>query len=245
MKFKSFLLFIILIISLTSCMFTEEISINNNGSGTYSFKMDMGKMMESLSGMSPSDSLKSPEVLDTIVLFRDLLEENKDSIANLNKEDKEIIEALKDLKLHMQVDEEKGKMLMDFKLDFKDISELKNMEQKIAKAQALNEQKKDDKSMPSKADVTYKFDGKTFIREVTLKDLSEDKLKEVDESIKQSSTFLEGSVYRLVYHFEKEIKNVSFKGATISDDKKTMTIEMPMDSIIKNPKLLNFKVKLK
>jgi hypothetical protein len=78
-----------------------------------------------------------------------------------------------------------------------------------------------------------------------LKDLSEEKLKKVDESIKQSSSFLEGSVYRLVYHFENEIKNVSFKGATISDDKKTMTIEMPMDSIVKNPKLLNFKVKLK
>ncbi len=78
-----------------------------------------------------------------------------------------------------------------------------------------------------------------------MKDLSEEKLKKVDESIKQSSSFLEGSVYRLVYHFENEIKNVSFKGATISDDKKTMTIEMPMDSIVKNPKLLNFKVKLK
>ncbi len=245
MKLKTLLLFISTTLLLTSCMFTEEIHVKNDGSGNYSFKVDMSEMIKSMGEMSPKDSLKESKVLDTIVLFKDLLEENKDSIANLDKEDKEILEALEDLKLHMQVDEEKGKMLLDFKLDFEDISELKNMEQKIAKAQALSEKKKEDKGMPSKADVTYTFDGKTFTREVTLKDLSEEKLKEVDESIKQSSSFLEGSVYRLVYHFEKEIKNVSFKGAIISDDKKTMTIEMPMDSIINNPKLLDFEVKLK
>jgi hypothetical protein len=242
MKIKSLLLFISITLLLTGCMFTEEIYINNDGSGKYAFKIDMSEMMKSMGEMSPKDSLKELKVLDTIIFFKDILEENKDSIATLDKDDKEIIEALKDLKLHMQVDEEKGKMLMDFKMNFNDISELKNMEQKIAKAQALSEKKKKkDKSMPSNSDVTYSFKGKTFSRNVALKDVSEEQLNE----IKEASSFLEGGLYKIIYHFESEIKSVSFKGAQLSDDKKTMTIEIPMDSIIKNQKLLDFEVKLK
>lgn len=240
-KFKSLFLFISTVLLLTSCMFTEEIYINNDGSGKYAFKIDMSEMMKSMGEMSPKDSLKESKVLDTIIFFKDILAENKDSIANLGKEDKEIIEALKDLKLHMQVDEEKGEMLMDFKMDFKDISELKNMEQKIAKAQALSDKKKKDKNMPSNSDVTYSFKDKTFSRNVSLKNLSEEQLNEV----KEASSFLEGGLYKIIYHFESEIKSVSFKGAQLSDDKKTMTIEVPMDSIIKNQKLLDFEVKLK
>ena len=241
MKIRNLFLFIGTIFLLTSCMFTEEIYLNNDGSGNYAFNIDLSEMMKSMGEMSLKDSLKESKVLDTIVFFKDILEEYKDSIATLDKEDKEIIEALKDLKLHMHVDEEKGEMLMDFKMDFKDISELKNMEQKIAKAQALSDKKKKDKSMPSNSDVSYSFKDKTFSRNVSLKDLSEEQLNE----IKQASSFLEGGLYKIIYHFESEIKSVSFDGAQISDDKKTMTIEIPMDSIIKNQKLLDFEVKLK
>ena len=241
MQFKSILLFIVTALMLTRCMFTEEIYINNDGSGKYALKIDMSPMMESVKDMSVKDSLKDPQVLDTVVLFSTILEENKDSISKLDADDKMIIESLKDLKLHMQVDEEKGKMIMDFGLDFKDISELKNMQEKIAKAQALNEKKKEDEGMPSTADVDYLFDGKTFERKVTLKDMSEDEL----EKMGQASSFMEGGIYKVIYHFESKIKNVSFKGAQISSDKKTMSIEVPMDSLIKNPKLLDFEVNLK
>ena len=245
MKLKNYLFLIGLLISLVSCVFTEEINITNDGGGSYSFKMDMGQMMKEMSGMSPKDSLKKPKVLDSIIHFKDILEKNKDSIAKLPKSEQLALEAIKDINLHMQVDEEKGKMLMDFNLAFDNVSELKNMQEKIAKAQLLSDKKGKDKGMPSKADVNYIFNGKTFQRKVVLKELSEEKMKELEESLKQAGAFLEGSTYRVVYHFEKNIKSVSFKGAQISDDKKTMTIEIPMDSLAKNPMLLNFEVKLK
>ena len=245
MKFKTLILFIGFIASLTSCMFTEEVSLKNDGSGTYAFKMDMSQMMESMKDMSNKDSLKEPQVLDTIVFFKDILEEKKDSISKLSKEEQLLLEGLEDLKLHMQVDEEKGKMLMDFMLDFTDISELKDMQNKIAKAQALSDGKEKDNSLKSKADIDYSFDGKTFKRSVIMKDLSEEELREVEQSIQQSSSFLEGTMYRVVYHFESEIQNVSFKGAVISNDQRTLTIEVPLDSVMKNPKWLDFEVKLK
>ena len=245
MKFKTLLFLIGLLTSLSSCIFTEELTVSNDGSGTYAFKMDMSDMLESVKDMSNKDSLTEPEVLDTIVFFKDILEEKKDSISKLAKEEQILLKSLEYLKLHMQVDEENGKMLMDFVMDFKSISELKDMQNKITKAQALSDDKNQDNSLKSKADVEYSFDGKTFRRSVIMKDLSEEKLQEVERSIQQSSSFLEGTMYKVVYHFESEIHSVSFKGAIISDDQKTLKIEVPLDSVMKNPKWLDFEVKLK
>ena len=245
MKFKTFLLFAGLIAGLNSCMFTEELYIKNDGSGQYSFKMDMSEMMESMKDMSNRDSLKEPEILDTIILFRDLLEEKKDSIQKLSDNEKASLEAIQDLKLHMQVDEKNSKMLLDFGLDFENVSDLKNMQEKISKAQALNENKNEDNDLKSKADVEYSFDGKIFRRNVIMRDLSDEKLQEVERSIKQSSSFLDGSIYKIIYHFESKIKSVSIKDAKISKDKKNLTIEVPLDSVMKNPKWLDFEVNLK
>jgi len=242
MNFKTIILFVGLLTSLSSCIFTEEIYVKNDGSGSYSFKMDMSEMMESID-MSSKDSLKEPQALDTIVFFKDLLEEKKDSIKKLSEKEQASLEAIQDLKLHMQIDEEKGKMLLDFGLEFEDMSELKNMQDKIAKAQELNENK--DSKLMSKADIDYSFDGKIFRRNVIMKDLSEEKIQEIEQSIKQSSSFLDGTQYKIIYHFESEIENISFKDALISEDRKTLTIEVPMDSVMKNPKWLDFKVKLK
>ena len=245
MNIKKTLILLVSSIILISCVFTEEIHVKNDGSGSYAFKMDMGQMMESMKGMSEKDSLKEPEVLDTIILFKDLLSKNKDSIAKLDANEKEMIKALEDFTMRMQVDEDKGKMMMTFGLDFKNIEDLKNMEEKIAKAQSLSDKKKSNDAMPSNSNTEYSFKGNTFKRIVTLKDLSKEKSNEFDKMMKESGSFMDGSIYKIVYHFESAIQHVSFKGAKISDDKKTMTIEMPMDTILKNPKLLNFEVKLK
>ena len=245
MNIKFFIPLLVVLITAMSCTFTEEIHLKNDGSGTYAFKMDMGTMMASLKDMNSKDSIKETKVLDTIILFKDILEENKDSISKLEADEKAMIEALEDLKLHMQVDEEKGIMLMDFGMDFHNISDLKNMEEKIAKAQALSDQKKEDGGMPSKTNIVYSFDGNIFKRSVSLKDLPKEKIQEIDASINESSSFFDESIYRLVYHFEKDIKEVTFKNAVISDNKRTMTIEVPMDSIVKNPMWLDFEVKLK
>ncbi|HHC79189.1 MAG TPA: hypothetical protein ENK46_04855 [Flavobacteriia bacterium] len=245
MKFKTLVLFISFIATLNSCIFTEEIYVHKDGSGNFSLKMDMGELMKGLPKNNDKDSLQHSKVIDSIIFFKDILVEHKDSISQLSKEKQEAVEALKDLKLEMHVNEDKGEMLLDFRLDFKDPSELKNMQEKIALAQSFNDKKNKDKEVPSKTTVDYLFNGRTFKRKVVLKDLSEEELKKVDKSLQQASTFLEGSTYRLIYHFDKKIKKVSLKDAVISKDKKTMTFEVSMDSLTKNPQLLDFEVRLK
>lgn len=245
MKIKKLLLLFVLTISLVSCMFTEEIYLKNDGSGTYTFKMDMSQMVESMKEISTKDSLKPSKIIDSVIYFKDILELRKDSILQLEPADRQSLEALADLRLHMFIDEEEDKMLLDFSMDFKELAELKNMQDKISKAQALNENKGDDSGLKSKADIVYSYKKNIFKREVIMKNLTDDELDDVEKSIKQSDSFLDGTMYKIIYHFESPIKKVSYKGAQISDDKKTMTIEVPLDSVMKNPKWLDFEVKLK
>jgi len=245
MKTKQSIFLFLSSILLISCVFTEELHLKNDGSGTYAFKMDMSEMMESMKGMSTKDSIEENKVLDTIVYFKDILAEQKDSISKLKPDEREVLEALKDFTMRMQVDENKGKMLMNFGLDFNDIADLKNMSEKIAKAQSLSDKKKASKNMPFNNDIDYSFKGNVFKRRVNLKKLSKEKSDDFEKMMTQSSAFMEGSTYRILYHFEKEIKNVSLKSAVLSNDRKTLTIEMPMDTVMKNPKLLDFEVELR
>ncbi|QCX39701.1 hypothetical protein FF125_15080 [Aureibaculum algae] len=233
-----------LLFLLTSCAFTEEIHINNDGSGTYNFKIDMSEMMQEMQDMGTKDSTAASKSIDTTFNFKDILDEKKDSIAQLSKEEQAAIKAIADMNLHLQVDDEKGKMLMDFGLNFKDVSEIKNMEEKLTKAMSVNKNKGNAPLM-NKSNVTFSLNGNNFVRKTIPKKLTTEEENEVDKSIQQSGSFLDGSMYKLIYHFEKKIKSVSHKKASISNDGKTLTIEVPMDSLVKNPKLLDFTLKLK
>lgn len=244
MKITNLLSIISLLILLSSCVYTEEVHIKNDGSGSYNFTIDMGPMMQEMQSMGTKDSLKPSNAIDTTFIFNDILEEKKDSIAQLSAEDKASIKALAGMKLRMQVDEEQGEALMAFGLDFNNISEVKNMEEKLFKAMAMNKKQPEGASL-NKSNVVFSFDGKNFARKTILKTMTKDEEEKVDTQLEQSSSFLQGSTYTLIYHFEKKIKKVSYKDAKISDDGKSVTIEVAMDSLIKYPKMLDFELRLK
>ncbi len=231
--------------TLTSCQFTEKIYINENGSGRYSLKMDMSSMLDAMKQMKDStDTAEVLKVVDTIILFKDILEEKKDSIAKLSKEEQESLKAIGDLKIHMIVDEKNNKMVSDFIFDFNSISDLENIQEKISKAQSVNEGK-ENKVPTSDSEVKYSYNGKKFIRKVVKKKMSDEEKEAYKKSMEQSASFLDGSLYKLEYHFPKAIKSTTYTGATFSDDRKTMYIEVDMKTITENPKLLDFEVLLK
>ena len=58
MKIRNLLVLFVSIL-VTSCVFTEELYINKDGSGSYAFRMDMSKMMEAMGEMgSENDSIQ-------------------------------------------------------------------------------------------------------------------------------------------------------------------------------------------
>ncbi len=245
--FTNLIIVLISVITLTSCQFTERIDIKENGSGKYSLEMDMSAMMSAMKQMGDSlqaNDEKQEQVIDTIILFKDILKEKKDSIAKLSKEDQETLKAIEDLKIHMVVDEKEGKMVSDFILEFNSINELGNIQEKISKAQAVQDGK-ENKAPTTDTEVKYSYNGKKFHRKVIKKKMSAEEEEAYQKSMEQSASFLDGSSYKLEYHFPKKIKSTTYKGATFSADKKTMYIQADMKTITENPKLLDFEVILK
>lgn len=243
MKKLQFLLITLVVILFTSCQFTEEITINKDGSGKYNLNVDMGGMMSSMSGLKENDSTAAdPEKMDTIINMKDILEMKKDSISKLSPSDREILNAIGDMKMQIRMDEAKDVMLMDFILDFKNISEIDDIRRKMEKAQQIQENKGESEEKIENHEVQYSYKKKKFERKVIMKDLTTEEQQKFDENKEQYNMFLTGSKYKLIYNFPKKIKKVNYPNVSYSNNKKTMTILVDMDSLLSNPQLLDLKV---
>ena len=79
-------------VAFSSCTFTEEITINSDGTGKYNLDMDGSAFM----AMMPKDSVggKNEKPIDSTFSFKQLFEEKKDSIVKLPKEQQDKIKKL-------------------------------------------------------------------------------------------------------------------------------------------------------
>ncbi len=237
---KKLILLILPLIFLTSCQITEEVYFRKNGSGTYNMKINMSGMTGMFKDVVKKDSLhkdKAPKKYDTLIVFADVYQKNKDSIEKLPKEKQEFFESLKDAKMRMHLDEAKDEMYITYEIPFSDIDELANVDQKLQQFNALNKNgsKGMDNMIPGYK-VSYEFDQRHFRRKVTkLKDSTQNKASDKEQ-------FLKMVQYKMIYHFPYKIDEVSYKNALLGADGKSVHIIMPLDSLLKNKDLLNFKV---
>ena len=63
-----------------SCQFSEELTLNEDGSGKMSIKFDGSEIMK-IGGEKVSENKE--EDVDTLIVFKEFLEEHKDSISKL------------------------------------------------------------------------------------------------------------------------------------------------------------------
>ncbi len=241
MKTLQLFLIIFSTLLLASCSFTEELTFNKDGSGTYNLNMDMSAMTAMMGSMKDSTQANAMEKKDTLINFKDLIEENKVEIDTMSEESKMVIESLKNMKMRMQMDEAEGLFLMDMFMDFKNINEIQNINEVIAKAQSLQSDQLSE--APTNQKVTFEYTKKLFKRKVELIKLSAEEQKKFDENNAQYAMFMAGSKYKLKYTFPKKIKKVNQKEAVISEDQKTVTYEVDFEKAINEPKSLELEVK--
>ena len=247
---KKFILFFVFALLFASCQITEEFNFNNDGSGVYKMHVDMSGMLSMLDEMKEqNDSVEKPrkfEKHDTIIYFSIFLEEYKDSIKNLSQEEKELLESLRDAKIQMKMDEEKREMWMDYVIPFQSVTDLNDINRKIAKLNEINKKKNAENQQNGLPDKFgnykdyYTFDRKKFTRRVEVKKMEENQTKsdEEDSMEKLSQMFS----YKVIYRFPNKIKSVSHKNATIGQDGKSVYLDIPADSLIKNPKYMEIEI---
>ena len=102
---------------LASCNFTEEIHLNEDGSGSIALNFDGSELM-SMAG----DSLAMEEsAMDSVIYFADVLREKKDSIATLPPEEQERLRKLEPYRMHMKSDPAAGQLFFELSRDFRNI----------------------------------------------------------------------------------------------------------------------------
>lgn len=242
---RLFLMFFVLI-SLVSCTVTENIYINDNGSGNFSVEMDGSALM----AMMPNDSLKTEKSIDSTFSFKQLMVEKKDSIAKLPKEQQELLKKLENFNMRMKMNAEKKQFVFSLNTDFKNVAELQDvMETMNAFSKIQKGNKNTAEANPyiptagfgsNNSVLSYAYNGKKFSRKATVNSTEMDEME--NDSLQQYKMIFESSIYVLKYHFPKPVKKVSNTTALFSEDRKTITIQYPFSEYMANPDKLNIEV---
>ncbi|WP_430411870.1 hypothetical protein [Kordia sp.] len=248
---KIYLGFVIALLAIcTSCQFSENIYINEDGTGKVSFNMDGSELMEMMGEeMAKSNDSKT---IDSTISFKELLKGQEDSISKLPKADQEKLRQLEDFKMHMVMDAEKKKMNMDMFADFKTVNELQDMFSAMNKAGKMDKRNNQDTQANSNpmaalgsdgvSEVKYSYNGNMFKRKTVIIDKA--KLLSLKDSLGQAKMMFAASDYTLNYHFPRKIKSVSLENAKINEDGKSFTVAVNFMEYITNPELLNVEVEL-
>lgn len=239
---------------LTSCQFSENIHINEDGSGTMNFSMDASEMMGMMSQMGEGDAANGMDkAMDSTIVFKDIMEDYKDSIAALPIEEQKKIKALEDFRMHITMDPKKETMFFDLETDFEDANDLQDMFKAMNSLSNLKGKSDDAPVSPSASpfsgmdnngatSVNYAYDGTVFKRIAKIED--QEKHQQSLDSIGESVMMFGGSKYKINYHFPRAVKSFSKEGAMYSEDRKTVTFEVGFMDMLKDPELLNFEVVL-
>ncbi|WP_299128308.1 hypothetical protein [uncultured Winogradskyella sp.] len=260
---KKLILLFSLNLVLTSCNVTESIVFNDGQSGEYLITYQMGDAMKAftdkMGGGAKKDKKEKGEVMDTTMVFADLMETHKDSIAALPEDKRLAMEAVKDMFMTMKMDEDKGQMDIGIGLNFESLDDLKNIQEKIKKVQSLNGQGDQLDAMKNGSplgkfmgsedeSVEYNMSSAGFERvtnsELSAEDRSAmaDLFDENDETDKEFMTYFESSYYNVKLTFPKAVKSVSIKDAVLSDDRKTVTYKANWIDYLQDPLMLDVKV---
>ncbi|KAB5489536.1 MULTISPECIES: hypothetical protein [Flagellimonas] len=226
-----------------SCNFTEEIHLKEDGSGKLSINFDGSELMQ----MAGEEMAKTNEkAVDSIISFKELLEERKDSIAQLSPEEQAKLKRLEPFDLRMVMNPDEKVMTFDLFSDFSDISEMNDAFNTFQEASLMGSNKTQQPTpVPASeqsTEVNYTFAKNKFTR--TAKIVDQALFQQSMDSLQGAEMFLSGSTYTLKYHFPKRVKSTTLEEATFSVDGKTLIYEVSFLELMKNPSLLDLEVEL-
>ncbi|MFC5048654.1 hypothetical protein ACFSTE_09210 [Aquimarina hainanensis] len=232
------------------CQLTEEIRFNEDGTGNYSLGMNMSEMLKMGQGTKGLE-----QQMDTIIRFSDILEEKKDSIATLSKEEQEKLNTLKNYQVAVKMDTVSKEFTFKVDFDFKDIRELKDFAKNL-KGMGVNEL---DRMIPTKEqggnrdmDITAftnsfetRFSTQAFERKITEKvyqKAMEKKKNDTTTSSVMANPFSKMITFKQIYRFPYKIKSVSNEKARVLPDFKGVELESSFGELDATPRVMDLKI---
>jgi hypothetical protein len=248
MKFTNWILVICAAFLFSSCLDTvEELTLRENGSGQVNVKMDMGGLLEMAKGMMAGEELSEMEKqrsVDTVIMMRTLT----DTARNLSPETKALF---KDAELRMKMDMQKNIFKIDMMYPFKNLQELNQLQTAIREGggvmNALKSMPGENLDAPSEdldgmdnlatpgniydIVVTPNRYSKT-VNKAKLKSLMDNPKMEEAKGMMGMMGDMKAST---VVNLPRPAKSVSNTAATLSADKKTVTLQYNIFDIFDAP----------
>ncbi|HLT53611.1 MAG TPA: hypothetical protein VKZ97_06960 [Flavobacteriaceae bacterium] len=238
----------LVLISFTSCQFSEDLYINEDGTGKMEFSFNGDQLMQ----MAGDEMAKGEkESIDSTLVFKDFLNQKEDSIAALSAEEQAKLKALEPLSMKMLMNPQEKKMLFSVLTDFKDVNQLQDMMQAMKTMSQLDKPKEENTVEVNPLDafdtgeltqLSYSMKGNTFMRSLVITD--KEQYKTVTDSLEQATMMFAGSTYTLNYHFPRKIKSVSNEAAVIAEDGKSVSVEYEFIKYLTDPESMNLEVVL-
>ncbi|MFC5682777.1 hypothetical protein ACYE2N_13345 [Flavobacterium sp. MAHUQ-51] len=236
-----------LIVTLTSCNFTENIDVHPDGSGNYSLEMD-GAGLLAMAGDKLGNELgmkNNAKAIDSTFSFKEIFAAKKDSIAKLAPEQQEALKKLENFVMRIKLNPEAQQLLFSMNTPFKKVNDLGGLMESMS---ALKDLKgKSDKSTAmlsglgmDNSKLSFSYNGKNFSRKAIVDKNALNTF--ASDSTGMAKMIFASSKYTLKYHFPKAVKSVSNPDALFSADRKTITVEYPFTEYTENPEKLNLDV---
>ncbi|HEX4876562.1 MAG TPA: hypothetical protein VFV31_07815 [Chitinophagaceae bacterium] len=236
---------------LTGCLeTTQEITINDDGSGTIVSTSDFSALLGLAKQMGGAGELEKAGdmVKDTVIS----MQQGADSIPNLTAEEKEMLRK-GSLRVNMNMKEEK--FLTSLTIPFSNAADIAKVNKLANKAlgETMKEQMSGgsplggDQQMPeaSSFDDYYKFE---FSNGELTKKLDKDKYAgaESDEylkGMKEATSMGLSMKATYIINLPRPAEKAEGKGVKLSEDKKKVTITADLDDFFSNPEKLEYKIK--
>uniref|UniRef100_UPI0026395ABB hypothetical protein n=1 Tax=Flavobacterium sp. TaxID=239 RepID=UPI0026395ABB len=204
----------------------------------------------SLMAMMPKDSLKNEKSIDSTFTFKQLLADNKDSIAKLSIDEQQLLKKLENFNMRMQMNQEQKQFLFSLQTNFKNVSELQDamtainaislLQNKANKATEFGSAIPSEGLANNNSTLSYSFKGNKFTRIAILNKVKKETLNE--EAAEMNKMIFASSNYIVKYHFAKPVKKVSNTSALFSEGRKTVTLQYPFSEYMEHPEKLNLEV---
>lgn len=238
-------------ISLTGCFdIVEEFTFNEDGSGSYVMKTDMHRLFEMFASFK-SDSTETKTDKKNVDSTASL-SSYVDTATALNAEEKKFF---RNASLHVAANEDEKKLFFEFVIPFKTQDEFIKFYNSTPKAfeNFSSKEGNDSTADPVMKGITPKgsftsnskfYDMKSsdglFERKVRKEEMKS--YFESDSTMKALLPFIGNSYSTTIIHLPKAAKSVSNPYATLSDDKKTVTLKLPISDYTERPEALNLKI---
>jgi len=247
MKMRLLVLAVLLPMFFTSCQMTENIYLNEDGSGKIAFDIDASGLME-MAGDKLAEGGKAKE-MDSTFTFKQIFEQKKDSIAKLPVAEQERLKRMENMSVNMKMSSKNKEFKISLFTDFKKAAELQDMMQSMKSIKDLEKAPSDPANPMSglmdganNSDLKYSYDGTTFKR--TLKIIDQKKQEQSKDTTGMVNIMFASSQYTIKYHFPRKVKSVSNANALFSDDRKTVTIPFSLVEYLEHPDKMSFEVVL-